>query len=142
MSVFKKLLGKSSHQEEKKSSTNLNKDKVICEQKYSQSHTFKGYKRFNVSYYGYEPAEKGLARFKESGQKLEGADIILKFVKRGQFHFVDVQVNDCLIGSVTMWNDDDGVMEYFKNKFCTGKVTKAHIRFDSEKIYLFLKSEE
>ena len=159
MSMFKKLFGKPSQHDTKKSSVNLNDNKVIYEQKYSQSHSFRGYKRFIVSYYGYEPAEKGLARFKESGQNLEGADIVLKFVKRGQSNFVDVQVNNYLIGSITMWNDDDAVLDYFKNVFCSGKVTKAHIRIESEtimttdkrgrkiqdesdRIYLFLKSEE
>lgn len=140
MSLIKKLLNTTSHK--KNDSVNQITEKVIYEQKYSQSHSFKGYKRFNVSYYGYEPAEQGLERFKASGQKLEGADIVLKFVKRGQFNFVDVLINDCLVGSITMWNDDDGVLDYFKKKFCSGKVTKAHIRFDGERVYLFLRSDD
>ncbi len=42
MALFKKLLDKASHQEEKTSSVELNTVKFIYEQKYSQSHSFKG----------------------------------------------------------------------------------------------------
>lgn len=157
MSILKNLFGKTQHQEQKNSSSQSSGYKIIYEQQFVQSHSFKGYKRFNVSYYGYEPAEKGLAKFRQSGSDLDGAEIILQFVKRGQFNFVDVQINNFLVGSVTMWSDDD-VLTFFRKQFCTGKVTKAHIKIEyetilsedkkgkliqneREKIYLFLKSE-
>lgn len=107
---------------------------------------------------GYEPAEKGLARFRRTGHNLEDADIHLQYIKRDEFYFLEIRVNGNHIGSVTTWGDEDR-KELFKKYFCTGKVTKAHIRIDAEtvfsknrlgkvvanereKIYLFLKLED
>lgn len=158
MALLDKLFGGST-KSNKKPDLKKSQESIIYEQAYTQSKSFKGYKRFGVSYYGYEPAENGLARFKKSGQNLEGADIKLKFVKRQDGHFVDVLINDYLVGSVIFWDKSDEGYLFFKNKFCNGKVSHAHIRFDTEtvvgidkkgksvqvdrdKIFLFLKVED
>ena len=85
MGLLKKLFSGS----EKKQAA----EDVFYEQHFTQSHSFKGYKRFNVSYYGYKPAEDGFAAFKNDGLQLDSADILLQGVTRGQFQFVDVIVN-------------------------------------------------
>lgn len=130
-----------------------NNQGVFYEQHFTQSHSFKGYKRFHVSYYGYKPAEDGLAQFRKAGLDLEGADILLRGVRRDEFQFVEVIINGYLVGSVTMWTEDEKT-QFIKNNLFTGKVEKAHIRIDyenvgggnkiqkREKIFLFLKISE
>lgn len=123
---------------------------VIFEQHFTQSRSFKGCKRFNVSYYGYQAAAKGLAAFKAAGSDLTDADILLRGIRRSDYEFVDVIVNGFLLGSVTVWGDDASA-DFLHNILFAGKVEKAHIKIDfetiitdtasmqREKIYLFLK---
>ena len=112
------------------------KENVFFEQRFTQSHTFRGYKRFHVTYYGYGPAESGLAAFRETGMDLEGAEIILRGVERNDYKFIDVIVNGFFIGSIPFWSldNDSEASDFIKKGLLKGKVEKAHIRIESENI--------
>lgn len=133
--------------------TSKPKEKTLYEQSFVQSHSFKGYKRFRVSYYGYSPAEEGLAKFRKAGMDLENAEILLRLTKRNDTVFLDVIVNGCFIGNVPFWNKNDPNLAYIKKTLLKGSIEKAHIRIDyenivtkkevidREKIFLFLKEK-
>lgn len=127
--------------------------------RFTQSQRFNGYKRFRVSYYGYEPAEEGLKQFHRLGSSLDGAEILLNPASRGSFQMIDVFVNGFFIGSVFFGNDDDDATEFIENKLLRGLVTDAHVRFEiqtvigkgkfgravteeRDRIHLFLKASE
>ncbi len=127
--------------------------------RFTQSDRFNGYKRFRVSYYGYEPAEEGLKQFHRLGSILDDAEILLNPTARGDFQMIEVFVNGFRIGSVFFGNEDDDVTDFIENKLLCGLVTGAHIRFETQtvigkgrfgqtiteerdRIYLFLKASE
>lgn len=131
----------------KQAAAELMENIPASEYKFTQSSNFRGFKRFHVSYYGYEPAEKGLKRLMKRGPDLTGAEIVLKPVRREDCDFLDVIVNGNLIGSVTFWTPDPKKDAFINNYLYKGKVDKAHVRievdgFGKAKVNLFLHPKE
>lgn len=127
--------------------------------RFTQSKRFNGYKRFRVSYYGYEPAEEGLKQFHRLGSILDNAEILLNPADYGGSRMIEVYVNGFRIGTVFFGNDDNDAADFIENKLLHGLVTDAHIRFETQtvigrgkfgrttteerdRIYLFLKAAE
>ena len=95
--------------------------------RFIQSANFRGYKRFHVSYYGYAPAEHGLADWTASGARLDGAEIVLQSAHRDEYEFIDVFVDGYFIGSVPFWDDDPQKRSFADTYFYSGRVDGAHI---------------
>ncbi|MCQ2563906.1 MAG: hypothetical protein MJ128_05410 [Mogibacterium sp.] len=154
MGILKEMFNPQKSQKKDMPKKENTSENTFFEQSFIQSHTFKGYKRFQVSYYGYAPAEKGVATFRKYDLDLEGAEVRLKGVKRSGYLFLDVFVHGFFLGSVTFWGSDDNNLAFMNQYLFKGLVEKAHIRIDyetiitsegsvkREKIYLFLKPKQ
>lgn len=125
--------------------------------RFIQSPRFDGYKRFRVSYRGYEPAEDGLKQFHRIGAPLDDAEILLNPVSRGGYQLIEVFVNGFRIGSV-FYMDDRESARFIGDKLLAGLVTDAHVKFEvqtsigkgkfglnttkeEDVIYLFLRAD-
>lgn len=108
------------------------KQKALFEQRFIQSKTFRGHKRFYVSYYGYQPAEQGVARLRRSGNNLDGAEILLK--KSDKEPRLEVYVNGNLIGSVPEYSLDEAQRKVM-NSLYNGRVNSAHVHIEYENVY-------
>ena len=107
--------------------------KALFEQHFTQAKSFRGFKRFRVSYRGYEPVKASFEKFRKKGMDLDGADIHLKQRFAGDFNeyeFVDVAVNGYQIGSVLFWDCSEEQASFLKNILYAGKVDKACIRIE------------
>ena len=116
----------------------------VFEQSFTQSKSFRGHRRFYVSYYGYKEAEKGLAQLRRSGSDLRDAKIQLRKILFDDTWAIQVYVNDFLVGSVFETSCNEGQLEIL-NDLSNGLVNSAHVRIEDdierEQVYLFLKSE-
>ena len=134
--------------------------KVLFQQEFDQSKSFRGHKRFNVSYYGYKPAEEGVLQFRNANVDMDNAKILLRKVRvDGKYTFLYVIVDGFFLGSVSSMYCNEEQRDFLKNKLYKGLVDSAHVRVEfepviekdemgkivtvqREKIYLFLKAAE
>lgn len=135
------------------------KGKILYQQEFVQSSSFKGHKRFNISYYGYPPAEEGVLQFRSANVDMSNAKILLKKVRTDDYTFIHVIVNGFFIGSVSLLSCNAEQKDLLNNKLVNGLVNSAHVRVEyetivgknekgkivteeREKFYLFLKVDE
>lgn len=128
MGIFSRLISV------KQESVRQKEPTVLFQQGFTQSKSFRGHKRFNVSYYGYKLAEDGIAQFRKSGSNLDGADILLRKCAYDHGWYVEVIVNGCLLGSVFDHTCNDEQMSVLEKLF-RGQVESAHVHIEYETIF-------
>lgn len=114
---------------------------VVFEQGFEQSERFKGYKRFHVSYYGYAPAENGLAAFKKTHIDYSVSEIKLRAVSRQPGIFIEVFADGFLLGSIPPWSCKGEQADFIKNQLLCKRVDSAHIRFNRNNYVLKAKGD-
>lgn len=101
---------------------------ILWSKSYTQSGTFKGYRRIKLSRYFHEVIDENLAFFEQQGYDMKGRTIqltCLRFDKeRSDGCSINVYVDDMLVGSV--WQSDERSWQMLTEN----KIDKAHVRIE------------
>lgn len=123
---------------------------ILWTKSFTQSGTFKGYRRINLSRYFHEEVDKSIGYFEKQGYNLKGSTVQLTCIRfdkgRDDGCRVDIYVNEKLLG--TIWQSDQQAWSMLTEN----EIDKVHVRIEDTmpgctdpnivhtRVYLFIHS--